>query len=87
MYTDTLKNSVFEGLRVSFSVEGGFILVMSLPSVNKGSGSFLKKDFSRLLMTFKSCHLCGGKKLHVVSKCLSLKHINPTVYYSFFEES
>lgn len=30
------------------------------PSVKSGSGSFRKKDFSRLLMTFRSCHLCAG---------------------------
>lgn len=33
-------------------------LIMVTPSVNRGSGSFRKKDFSRLLMTFRSCHLC-----------------------------
>lgn len=33
-----------------------------LPSVKRGSGSFRKKDFNRLLMTFRSCHRCGGKK-------------------------
>lgn len=32
------------------------------PSVKRGSGSFRKKDFNRLLMTFRSCHRCGGEK-------------------------
>lgn len=32
------------------------------PSVNRGSGSFRKKDFNRLLMTFRSCHLCCGER-------------------------
>lgn len=32
------------------------------PSVKRGSGSFRKKDFKRLLMTFRSCHRCGGQK-------------------------
>lgn len=33
--------------------------IMDAPSVNSGSGSFRKKDLSRLLITFRSCHLCG----------------------------
>lgn len=33
-----------------------------LPSVNRGSGSFLKKDFSKLLMTLRSCHLCKNSE-------------------------
>lgn len=33
------------------------------PFVNSGSGSFRKKDFKRLLITFRSCHLWAqGKK-------------------------
>lgn len=32
------------------------------PSVKRGSGSFRKKDFKRLLMTFRSCHRCRGQK-------------------------
>ena len=30
----------------------------SLPFVNRGSGSFRKKDFSKLLMTLRSRHFC-----------------------------
>jgi len=29
-----------------------------LPLVKRGSGSFLKKDLSKLLITFKSFHFC-----------------------------
>lgn len=32
------------------------------PSVNRGSGSFRKNVLSRLLITFRSCHLCEDMK-------------------------
>lgn len=35
---------------------------MDAPSVKTGSGSFRKKDLSRLLITFRSCHLCGDTR-------------------------
>lgn len=33
-------------------------MTLVLPFVNKGSGSFLKKDFNKLLMTLRSRHFC-----------------------------
>lgn len=32
------------------------------PLVNSGSGSFLKKDLSKLLMTFRSLHFCNSTR-------------------------
>lgn len=39
------------------------------PSVKSGSGSFRKKDFNRLLMTFRSCHRCGDRR-----SCSAARH-------------
>ena len=32
------------------------------PLVKSGSGSFLKKDLSKLLTTLRSCHFCGRQE-------------------------
>lgn len=37
-------------------------IYMISPFVKRGSGSFRKKDLSKLLMTFRSCHFCRELK-------------------------
>ena len=55
------------------------------PSVNSGSGSFRKKDLSRLLMTFRSCHLCGDRKGEVSYLQCSIKKMTHQMFLKYCE--
>lgn len=43
-------------------VRGLVVTRLHSPLVNSGSGSFLKKDLSKLLTTLRSCHFCQQKE-------------------------
>lgn len=60
-----------------------------IPSVKRGSGSFLKKDFRRLLMTFRSFHLCKQTVLILfwTLQILCLSNFSPHLLSSVYNHA